>query len=61
MGLTMAAYKTSLPPKELAILSVFALVGGTLAHSAACIINDICDIDFDAKVGELFAQPNLLE
>ena len=29
---------------------VFAL-GGTLAHSAFCILNDICDKEYDIRVG----------
>ena len=27
--------------------------GATLLHCAACVINDICDIDFDRQVGKL--------
>ena len=26
--------------------------GATMVHSAACVLSDICDKDFDAKVGE---------
>ena len=50
-GLTMAAYNTDTQLPTLAYqLSLFA-IGSTLMHSAACVINDICDIDFDKQVG----------
>ncbi|KAJ7748397.1 hypothetical protein B0H16DRAFT_1553282, partial [Mycena metata] len=32
-------------------------VRSTLLHSAACILNDICDIDFDRKVERTKNQP----
>ena len=54
----MAAYKLSLPPKEMAFLTVMYTIGGTVAHSAACVINDICDRDFDGQVGESKFQPS---
>lgn len=28
------------------------MLAGTILHSAACTINDICDVDFDRQVGE---------
>ena len=50
-GLTMAAYNTDTQLPTLAYqLSLFA-IGSTLMHSAACVINDICDIEFDKQVG----------
>jgi 4-hydroxybenzoate polyprenyltransferase len=48
----MAAYKTSLSPAELATLTFIYAIGSTLLHSAACVINDICDRDLDRQVGE---------
>lgn len=51
-GLTMAARAVALPlPIFAAKLAVFAL-GSFLLHSAACVLNDICDIEFDRQVGE---------
>ena len=47
----MAAYANDISHNQLAIqLSMFA-IGSTLIHSAACVLNDICDIDFDRQVG----------
>jgi 4-hydroxybenzoate polyprenyltransferase len=51
-GVTMAAFYVALPPKELAILLVGYALGSTILHSAACILNDICDRDFDRQVGK---------
>lgn len=48
----MAARAVALPlPIFAAKLAVFAL-GSFLLHSAACVLNDICDIEFDRQVGE---------
>lgn len=47
----MAAFKTELPAKELAVRTALFILGGTMVHSAACVINDICDIEFDKQVG----------
>ena len=30
--------------------------GATLLHCAACVINDICDIDFDRQVGKFMFE-----
>lgn len=47
----MAAYTNGTTPSVLACqLSLFA-IASTLVHSAACVLNDICDIDFDRQVG----------
>ena len=51
-GLTMAAYAHNIQPHELALQTTMFAVGSTLIHSAACVLNDICDIEFDRKVGE---------
>lgn len=51
-AITMAAYKTEMEAPELAMRTVLFAIGGTVVHSAACVINDICDIDFDRQVGE---------
>ncbi len=48
----MAARAVALPlPIFAGKLAVFAL-GSFLLHSAACVLNDICDIEFDRQVGE---------
>lgn len=56
-ALTMAAKAVGLPPMKL--LQQFApyFLGSTLLHSAACVINDICDIDFDRQVERTKNRP----
>ncbi|TFK45743.1 UbiA prenyltransferase [Heliocybe sulcata] len=56
-GLTMAAYRSAMPPVELTVKLIGYLVGSTLLHNAACIINDICDIDFDRRVERTKSRP----
>jgi 4-hydroxybenzoate polyprenyltransferase len=56
-GVTMAAFYVALPPKELAILLVGYALGSTILHSAACILNDICDRDFDRQVERCKNRP----
>jgi 4-hydroxybenzoate polyprenyltransferase len=51
-GIAMAAYKTGLSPHELVVMTLAYALGATLLHSAACVINDICDRDFDRQVGK---------
>jgi 4-hydroxybenzoate polyprenyltransferase len=48
----MAAYSVELPWQNLLIQTLMFAIGSTLLHSAACILNDICDRDFDRQVGE---------
>ena len=48
----MAAYKIEMEAQELAVRTVLFVIGGTVVHSAACVINDICDVDFDRQVGK---------
>ncbi|KAL1946342.1 hypothetical protein VTO73DRAFT_15469 [Trametes versicolor] len=56
-GLTMAARAVALPlPIFAAKLAVFAL-GSFLLHSAACVLNDICDIEFDRQVERTRDRP----
>ena len=48
----MAARAVHLPlPIFAAKLAVFA-IGSFLLHSSACVLNDICDVDFDRQVGK---------
>lgn len=50
-GLTNAAFTVSIPPGQLGLHLAAYFVGSTILHSAACVINDICDRDFDRQVG----------
>ncbi|GJE90101.1 4-hydroxybenzoate octaprenyltransferase [Phanerochaete sordida] len=56
-GATMAAYKAQLPFNVLAPQLVLHAAGATMVHSTACVINDICDIDFDRKVERTKHRP----
>lgn len=55
-GIMMAATGQASIPRYFediaGLLGSFA-VGATLVHSAACVLSDICDRDFDAQVGML--------
>lgn len=51
----MAAYNTKLPLTQLATQSLVFALGSTLLHSTACVINDICDIEFDRQVGTVLS------
>ncbi|KAI0657003.1 UbiA prenyltransferase [Cubamyces menziesii] len=56
-GLTMAARAVHLPlPIFAAKLAVFA-IGSFLLHSSACVLNDICDVDFDRQVERTRDRP----
>ena len=51
-ALGMAAYRTGTSPYDLAVQTILFTVGtGTVLHGAACVLNDICDIEFDKQVG----------
>ncbi|KAJ7643121.1 UbiA prenyltransferase family-domain-containing protein, partial [Mycena polygramma] len=56
-GLAMAAYSVQLPLQSLVLQTVMFAIGSTLLHSAACILNDICDRDFDRKVERTKNRP----
>ncbi|KAI0916461.1 hypothetical protein AcV5_002953 [Taiwanofungus camphoratus] len=56
-GLTMAAYVKGLPPSKLATLIFSYFIGSTIVHSAACVINDIFDRDFDRQVERTKMRP----
>ncbi|EKM60304.1 uncharacterized protein PHACADRAFT_167688 [Phanerochaete carnosa HHB-10118-sp] len=56
-GATMAAYKAQISASQLVTQVALFVLGGTLVHSAACIINDICDIEFDRKVERTKNRP----
>ncbi|KAI0764539.1 UbiA prenyltransferase [Trametes elegans] len=56
-GLTMAARAVALPlPIFAAKLAVFA-IGSFLLHCAVCVLNDICDVDFDRQVERTKDRP----
>ncbi|EKM58175.1 uncharacterized protein PHACADRAFT_116866 [Phanerochaete carnosa HHB-10118-sp] len=56
-GLTMAGYAIGTPIHDLAV-QLFAFgISSTLLHSAACVLNDICDIDFDRQVERTRTRP----
>ncbi|KXN81978.1 4-hydroxybenzoate polyprenyltransferase, mitochondrial [Leucoagaricus sp. SymC.cos] len=46
-ALAMVAYRTSMVPTEFLPRFSFYAFASTLVHSTACVINDICDRDFD--------------
>lgn len=48
----MAAPRAHLPITQLFVESLVSAMGATLLHSAACVLNDICDVEFDRQVGE---------
>ncbi|KAJ7820494.1 UbiA prenyltransferase family-domain-containing protein [Mycena leptocephala] len=56
-GLLMAAYSVGLPPRNLIVQTAMFALGSTLLHSAACVLNDICDRDFDRKVERTKNRP----
>ncbi|KAL4250243.1 UbiA prenyltransferase family protein [Abortiporus biennis] len=56
-ALTMAAYSTDMPLRDLLVYFTMYLIGSTLIHSANCIINDIFDIDFDRQVSRTKSRP----
>ncbi|EMD35418.1 hypothetical protein CERSUDRAFT_53335 [Gelatoporia subvermispora B] len=56
-GLTMAAYAVKYPLYQLLVQTIMFGIGSTLLHSAACVINDICDIEFDRKVERCKTRP----
>ena len=50
----MAGCAIGTPCMTLIIQTILFAIGSTLMHSVACVLNDICDIDFDRKVGTSF-------
>lgn len=50
-GLTIAARATTLPLVIFAEKLVWFGLGSMLLHSSACVLNDICDVEFDRQVG----------
>ena len=48
----MVAYSRGISSSVLAVETVKYTFAGTVLHSAACVYNDICDMDIDCRVGE---------
>ncbi|KAA1470990.1 UbiA prenyltransferase [Dentipellis sp. KUC8613] len=55
--LMLGASKSGLTTRELALWTALLALGSTLLHSAACVLNDICDIDFDRQVERTKNRP----
>ena len=47
----MTAYRTGLSLQTVGVDSLVFAVACTFSHSAGCIWNDICDREFDGRVG----------
>ncbi|KAF8909555.1 UbiA prenyltransferase family [Mucidula mucida] len=56
-AIQMVGYSNGLPVQSLARETLVFSLGSTLLHSAACVINDICDRDFDAQVERTKTRP----
>ncbi|RPD53168.1 UbiA prenyltransferase [Lentinus tigrinus ALCF2SS1-7] len=56
-GLTIAARATSLPLVIFVEKLVWFALGSMLLHSAACVLNDICDVEFDRQVERTKERP----
>ncbi|KAJ7623850.1 UbiA prenyltransferase family-domain-containing protein [Mycena polygramma] len=56
-GIAMAAHSVNLPAHEVLAQTFMFAIRSTLLHSAACILNDICDIDFDRNVERTKNRP----
>ena len=48
----MAAYSENLSFDAVKQYILPFVLGATIVHSAACVLSDICDIDFDRQVGQ---------
>ncbi|KAF5365647.1 hypothetical protein D9758_003168 [Tetrapyrgos nigripes] len=56
-GLVLGAFVRPISMLELGKMTFFLLIGSALVHSAACVINDICDRDFDRQVERTKNRP----
>ncbi|KAI0764526.1 UbiA prenyltransferase [Trametes elegans] len=56
-GLTIAARNVALPLEDYVVRLVLFFIGGMLIHSANCVYNDICDIEFDRQVERTRKRP----
>lgn len=48
----MAAYSENMSFDAVKQYILPFVLGATIVHSAACVLSDICDVDFDRQVGE---------
>ncbi|KAJ8094420.1 hypothetical protein PM082_010854 [Marasmius tenuissimus] len=56
-GLFLAAQNYRIETENLALQTIMFAIGATLLHSAACVINDICDRDIDGLVERTKNRP----
>ncbi|KAJ3555090.1 hypothetical protein NM688_g2769 [Phlebia brevispora] len=58
-GLIMVSINTSQPSSlpRLCFETVIYAIVATIMHSKACVLNDICDVQFDGKVGRTKGRP----
>lgn len=48
----MGAYSANKSFEEIKHLILPLVIGAIIVHSAACVLSDICDVDFDRQVGK---------
>ncbi|KAL1946348.1 hypothetical protein VTO73DRAFT_15475 [Trametes versicolor] len=56
-GLTIAARSAALSPLEYGVKLLLFAIGSMLLHSANCVYNDICDVEFDGQVERTRGRP----
>ncbi|KAF9219030.1 4-hydroxybenzoate polyprenyl transferase [Gyrodon lividus] len=54
---TLAAYQTATTVDVLSLHILALAIGSTLLHSAACVINDLCDVEYDRQVERTKSRP----
>ncbi|KZV73628.1 UbiA prenyltransferase [Peniophora sp. CONT] len=56
-SLAFAARRASLPLADFALLNVAVVIAIFVVNSAACVYNDICDVEFDRQVDRSKGRP----
>ncbi|KIK91826.1 hypothetical protein PAXRUDRAFT_830507 [Paxillus rubicundulus Ve08.2h10] len=56
-GFTLAAYRTATTPDVLALHLFVMGIGSIFQHAAMCVINDICDVEYDRQVERTKSRP----
>ncbi|KAF9262830.1 UbiA prenyltransferase [Marasmius fiardii PR-910] len=56
-GLTLAARNYTISVESFVTQTIWFAIGSTLLHSAACVLNDICDRDIDGLVERTKDRP----
>ncbi|KAF9227046.1 UbiA prenyltransferase [Gyrodon lividus] len=54
---TLGAYRTATTLDVLALHLLVFGIAGTLVHCASCVINDICDVEYDRQVERTKSRP----